>query len=83
VTGRVDHVQAVPLPIDRAGLAEDRDPALSLDVVAIHDAGVHDLVLPKHARIPQEPVKKRGLAVVDVGDDGHVSDLAGIHGRPG
>ena len=42
---------------------------------------VHVLVLAEGAGLPQHGVDERGLAVVDVGHDGHVADVvAGGHG---
>ena len=61
---------------DRGGLGEDGDAALALEVVGIHGALDHALVLAVGAGLLQQPVDQRGLAVVDVGDDG---DVAKIH----
>src|SRR5215470_5699333 len=58
---------------DRAILREDGDAALALDVVGIHHPLAHLLVLGKRARLLQQLVDQRGLAVVDVRDDGDVA----------
>jgi hypothetical protein len=58
---------------DRAVLREDRDPALALEVVAVHHPLGHVLVLGERARLDQQLVDERGLAVVDVGDDRDVA----------
>ena len=50
----------------------------ALKVVGIHRAFGDALVLPERARLLQQPVDQRGLAVVDMRDDG---DIADIHGR--
>ena len=80
VAGRVDDVDVRALPLDRAVLRQDGDAALALEVVAVHHALGHLLVLAEGAALAQQLVDQRGLAVVDVGDDGDVADLAG-HGR--
>jgi hypothetical protein len=53
------------------------DAALALDVVRIHDAFDEVLVRGEGARLLQQFVDERGLPVVDVGDDGDVSERAG------
>ena len=60
-------------------LREDRDAALALEVVRVHDALGDRLVVAEDARLPEHVVDEGGLAVVDVGDDGDVSERAGGH----
>ena len=76
VAGRVDDVDVMPVVVDRAVLGEDRDAALALEVVAVHHPLGDVLVLGKRAGLDQELVDQRGLAVVDVGDDGDVAEVA-------
>ena len=59
-------------------LRQDGDAALALEVVGIQRALGDALVVAKRARLLQQPVDQRGLAVVDVGDDG---DVAEVHMR--
>src|SRR4029079_1667566 len=66
---------------DRAVLGQDRDAALALEVVRVHDALGDLLVGAEGAALAQQLGDQRRLAVVDVGDDGDVSDLAGHAGR--
>ena len=75
VAGRIDDVDAGVLPEDRGRLGEDGDAALALEVVGIHRALGHALVLAERAGLLQQPVDQRGLAVVDVGDDGDVAEV--------
>ncbi len=79
VAGRIDDVDARAAILDGAVLGEDGDAALALDVVGIHDALAHPFVGRKGPRLVQQAVDQRGLAVVDVRDDGDVADRA-IHG---
>ena len=65
---------------DRDVLGEDGDAALALLVVGVEHALGDLLVLAEHVGGLQQPVDQRGLAVVDVGDDGDVADVVGAHG---
>ncbi len=75
VAGRVDDVDQVVLPLHGAVLGADGDAALALEVVAVHHALVDVGVLAEHVRGAEDAVDQRGLAVIDVGDDGEVADL--------
>ena len=66
----------VSLPEDRGRLGQDGDAALALEVVGIERALGDALILAKRARLLQQPVDQRGLAVVDMGDNG---DVAKVH----
>ena len=65
--------------MDRRVLGQDGDAALALELVRVHDALGDGLVGAEGAGLAQHGVDQRGLAVVDVGDDGDVADGAG-HG---
>ena len=75
VAGRIDDVDADVLPHDRGRLGENSDAALAFEVVRIHHPLGDALVVAERARLLQEPVDERRLAVVDVGDDGDVAEL--------
>ena len=75
---RVDDVDAHVLPHDRGRLGENGDAALALEVARIHHPLGDALVLAERARLLEQPVDERRLAMVDVGDDG---DVAKLHGR--
>ncbi len=81
VAGRVDDVDAVVAPLDRGVLRQDRDAALALQRVRIHDALGHDLARSERAGLLQELIDERGLAMIDVRDDGDVAKLGGGHGN--
>ena len=78
VAGGVDDIDAHVLPHDRRRLGENGDAALAFEVVGVHHALGDALVLAEGARLLQQPVDERRLAVVDVGDDG---DVAQFHGQ--
>ena len=61
-------------------LGKDGDAALALLVVGVEHALFHLLVLAEHAGRVQQAVDQRGLAVVDVRDDGDVADVLLFHG---
>ena len=52
-------------------------PRSLLEVVGVHHALGHLLVRGEGAGLAQQLVDQRGLAVVDVGDDGDVAKGAG------
>ena len=58
-------------------------PRSLLDVVRVHDALGDVLVRGEGAGLAQQLVDQRGLAVVDVGDDGDVAEGAGHRGPGG
>ena len=83
MAGRVDEVEPVldavardVLQAHRAGL--DRDALLALEVHRVEDLARH-LARVDGVRQLEDPVRERGLAVVDVGDDREVAQ-AGLRG---
>src|SRR6185437_11596772 len=79
VAGRIHDIDAHVPPLDAGALGEDGDAPLALQVVGIHGALVHVLVLAHGASLFEELIHERGLAMVNMGDDGDVPD---IHGEP-
>ena len=74
VSGRVDEIDLVVFPANRCVLRQNRDAALTLEVVRIEHALAHGLIRPKDARLMQHRVHQGRLAVVDVGDNRHISN---------
>ncbi len=54
-------------------LGQNRDAALALEHVRVHDPFGHPLVGPEDPALVQHRIHQRRLAVVDVGDDGDVA----------
>ena len=82
VARRVDDVDQQVVVVDRGVLRQDRDAALALELVAVHGALGHALVRAECAALVQHRVDERGLAVIDVGDDGDVAAIrVGDRGR--
>jgi hypothetical protein len=75
VAGGVDQVDAHPFPGHRGALGEDGDTSLALEVVGVEGALGHHLAGAEGAGLAHEAVDQGRLAVVDVGDDGHVPDV--------
>ena len=75
VAGRVDDVDLEPAVGDGRVLGEDRDAALALEVVGVHDQLAGGIRVAEDVRLLEQAIDERGLAVVDVGDDGDVAQL--------
>ena len=81
VTRRVDDVQLHAAPAHGRVLGQDGDALLALEVARVHHAVGQLLMGPERARLTEQGVDQRGLAVVDVRHDGHVPDVvARSHG---
>jgi len=79
----VDQVEDVGLPVEGDVVQAHRvrldgDATLALQVHAVEHLGFHLARLQRPGQL-EEPIGQRRLAVVDVGDDGEVTDEAGIH----
>ena len=75
VAGGVDDVDVVALVLERGVLGADGDAFFALQVHGVHHALIRLLVGAERARLTQQAIDEGGLAVIDVGDDGNVSDL--------
>ena len=74
VAGGVDDVDREAVPLDGGVLGEDGDALFALEVARVHDPVGELLVGGEGARLAQHLVDERGLSVVDVGDDGDISE---------
>ena len=79
VPRRVDDVDLDIAEAHRRVLGEDRDALLALEVHRVHHPLRDLLVRAEGARLPQHGVDQGCLAVVHVGNDGHVADV--VSGR--
>ena len=59
-------------------LREDRDAALTLQVVGIHHAGGHGLTIAEDAGLAQQGIDQGGFAVVNVGNDRNVANRGAL-----
>ena len=76
----IDDIDMHPFVIHRTVLRQNGDAALFFQVVTVHHALGDMLVGGEHAGLAEQLVHQRGLAVVDVGDDGDIAEFAG-HGN--
>ena len=67
--------------VDRRLLGQDRDALLALEIARVHDPVDDGLVRAERAGLAEHRVDERGLAVVDVGDDGDVAQVGASRGR--
>ena len=81
VARRVDDVDQDVVVVDGGVLGEDRDAAFALEVGVVHHPLGHPLVGAEEPALVEHGVDERGLAVVDVGDDGDVSPQRVGHRR--
>ena len=65
--------------LDGGILGGDGDATLPLQIVGVHHAVHHGLVLPVHAGLLEHLIHQSGLAMIDVGDNGNVSQLLISH----
>ena len=81
MTGSVDDVDFVAVVEDRGLLGGDGDAAFVLLVARVHNEGLAHfcLVVAKSVGLLKKAVDERGFAVVDVRDDGDVSDFVLVH----
>ena len=71
----VDDVDVCATPADRAVFRQNGDAALALNGVVVHDGIHHFFVVGKGAGLTQQLVNHGGFTVVNVGNDGDVSNL--------
>ena len=87
MAGGVDQVDLELLARARVGPADgaifggDGDAAFALKVAGVHDEAVLaalelvEVLVAEHAGLVEQPVGEGGFAMVNVGDDGDVTDL--------
>ena len=75
VARRVYDIDLDAVVADAGGFRQNRDAAFALEVVRIHDAFHESFVVAEDPALPQHGIHKRGLAVIDVRDDGDIADV--------
>ncbi len=75
VAGGVDDVDLDAAVGDRGVFGEDRDPALPLQIVGVHDQLAGGIGVAEDVRLLEQPVDQRRFAVVDVRDDRDVAEV--------
>ena len=75
----VDDVDLNTLVGAGAVLCQNSDAALTLDIAAVHHALGHGLIVAESAALTQHGIHQRGLAVVNVSDNGNVAQIVTNH----
>ena len=75
VARRVDDVDLGVVPADRRILGENGDSALFFKRIGIHHAFFYDLIFAEGSSLTEHLVDEGGLPVVDVRDDGDITNL--------
>ena len=83
VTRRVDDVDLDPVVSNRGVLGQDGDALLALEDVRVHDQLADLLVRGKDVGLFEQGIDQGGLAVIDVGNDRHVSQVLATRGGAG
>jgi hypothetical protein len=83
VARRIDEIDLHALVMQGDVLGEDCDAALALQIVRIEDAIADKLRGAKFAALAQQAIDQRRLPMIDVGDDGDISNVGAAHGGKG
>ena len=75
MAGGINNVDPCAFPFDRRVLGKNGDAALALDVVAVHRPFLGGLIVAVNTGLFEQFVNKGRLAVVNVGDNGDVTDF--------
>src|SRR3990167_4927188 len=73
---RIDDIDVRAFILDRTVLRQDRNAALFFKIIGIHHARIDVLIVAEGAGLTQQLIDQGRLAMVDVRDDGDVSDGA-------
>ena len=81
MAGSVDDVDFVALPGNSRVFGQNRHAPFPLQLIGIHDRVLAHfrLVGGKGVRLLQQMIHERGFAVIDVGNNGDISDFILIH----
>ena len=71
----IDDIDPIAVPLKGRVLGANGDPFLALEIHRVHYPLLHLLIGAKGSGLPQQLIDERGLAVVDVCNDGDVADL--------
>ncbi len=79
MAGSVDELDQVALVLHPDVLSLDGDAALTLDIHRVEILRAHETRINGPGDL-QDPIRERGLAVVDVRNDAQIADFRGIDG---
>ena len=75
VARRIDDVDPITVPLKSCVLRANGDSFFALEIHRIHHALFNLLIGAKRARLAQQLIDQRGLAVIDVRNDGDITDF--------
>src|SRR5262249_4972094 len=75
VTRRIDNVDFDAAITDSRCLRKDGDSPLAFEIIGIHNAFHNLFIGSENTALPKHGVNKGGLTMINVGDDGYVSNL--------
>src|SRR5437667_956989 len=81
VAGGINDVDPIAVPLESCVLRANRDPFFALEIHRIHHALFNLLIGAKRARLAQQLIDQRCLAVIDVRYDGDITNF--IHSIEG
>ena len=79
VARRIDDIDPITVPLKRSVLRANGDPFLAFEIHGIHHPLLGLLVGAESSGLTQQLIDKRGLAVIDVRNNGDVTNF--IHSR--
>ena len=79
VPGSIDDVDPITVPLESGVLGANGYAFFALEIHRIHHPLLDFLIRAEGAGLPQQLINERGLAVIDVRNDGDVADF--IHKR--
>ena len=71
----IDDINAGALPHQAGVLGQDGHTPLSLQIIRVHSQVLHHLVGAEGIGLAQQVVYQGGLAVVNVGNNGHIAQV--------
>ena len=79
VSGGVHHVDLGVLVMHGRVFGQNGNASLALQITGVHHAVLYCLILAVDTALAEHLVHQRGLAVVNVGDNGYVTQIVSFH----
>ena len=79
MAGCVDDIDLNTIIIDGSVFGKDGYSAFSFEIVRVHDSFFNHLIASEYTALLQKAVYECCLAMINVSDDGYVSDIFSFH----
>ena len=76
---RIDNVDLRTVVVDSGILGKDGNTTLSLNIIGVHNPVNNFLILAENSALSEQGIHQGSFAVVNVGDDGYISDVFSFH----